>query len=547
MLLPVGAGLFATFLPAFGVLPALGGTESSLDAFHQLFAWPGFSRALALTIGTGAAATTLSLLTALVVAVAARRASILRVAQATIAPLLATPHSALAIGFAFLVAPSGWIARAISPWLTGWTIPPDLATVQDSGGIALVLGLWLKETPYLLLTIFAALAQADAVGSARVAAALGYGPWRAWALVVLPRVWPQLRLPVMAVLAFSLSVVDVALVLGPGNPPTLPVQIVLWFSDPDLSRWFPASAASVFLCVIVAAALLAILGMEWIVARIGQWILTRGRRGGHGRIGDATALLAGGTLGGGGLLALLVLALWSVTSVWRFPSVMPQVFSLSTWRGQLGSIMPLAATTLLIGGAATLIALCLCIACLENERRNEKPPGWALPMLYVPLLVPQTAFLFGFQIVLVRARLDGTLAAVVLAHLVFVLPYVFLALSDPWRALDSRFARTALCLGVPPWRVLLRVKLPLLARPLFGAAAIGFAVSAGLYLPTLFAGAGRVETLTTVAVALASGGDRRILAATALAQAALPLAVFCLAVGVPAARERRRRGLALAA
>jgi putative thiamine transport system permease protein len=168
-------------------------------------------------------------------------------------------------------------------------------------------------------------------------------------------------------------------------------------------------------------------------------------------------------------------------------------------------------------------------------------------MLYVPLLVPQTAFLFGFQIVLVRARLDGTLAAVVLAHLVFVLPYVFLALSDPWRALDSRFARTALCLGVPPWRVLLRVKLPLLARPLFGAAAIGFAVSAGLYLPTLFAGAGRVETLTTVAVALASGGDRRILAATALAQAALPLAVFCLAVGVPAARERRRRGLALAA
>ena len=41
------------------------------------------------------------------------------------------------------------------------------------------------------------------------------------------------------------------------------------------------------------------------------------------------------------------------------------------------------------------------------------------------------------------------------------------------------------------------------------AGAVGFAVSAGLYLPTLFAGGGRFVTLTTEAVTLASGGDRR--------------------------------------
>jgi putative thiamine transport system permease protein len=132
------------------------------------------------------------------------------------------------------------------------------------------------------------------------------------------------------------------------------------------------------------------------------------------------------------------------------------------------------------------------------------------------------------------------------AHLVFVLPYVFLALCEPWRALDSRLIRTAACLGAPPWRVLLRVTLPLLARPLLAAAAIGFAVSAGLYLPTLFAGAGRVATLTTEAVTLASGGDRRVVGATALQQAALPLLGYALAVGVPAWRARRRQGLAIA-
>ena len=45
----------------------------------------------------------------------------------------------------------------------------------------------------------------------------------------------------------------------------------------------------------------------------------------------------------------------------------------------------------------------------------------ALWLLYVPLLVPQVAFLFGAQVLLVRTELDGTLAAVVWAHLVFVL------------------------------------------------------------------------------------------------------------------------------
>ena len=53
----------------------------------------------------------------------------------------AAPHAAMAIGTAFLIAPSGWIARILRPWATGWTLPPDLATVQDRLGVALILGL----------------------------------------------------------------------------------------------------------------------------------------------------------------------------------------------------------------------------------------------------------------------------------------------------------------------------------------------------------------------------------------------------------------------
>jgi putative thiamine transport system permease protein len=143
----------------------------------------------------------------------------------------------------------------------------------------------------------------------------------------------------------------------------------------------------------------------------------------------------------------------------------------------------------------------------------------------------------------VRAGLDGTWPALVWSHLLFVLPYLFLSLADAYRALDPRYPRAALCLGARPGRVFWRVKLPMLARPILFAFAVGFAVSATQYLPTVFAGAGRFATFTTEAVAQAGGGDRRIAGVFALLQALLPLMVFAAAIALPAWLFRNRRAL----
>jgi putative thiamine transport system permease protein len=124
---------------------------------------------------------------------------------------------------------------------------------------------------------------------------------------------------------------------------------------------------------------------------------------------------------------------------------------------------------------------------------------------------------------------------------------VFLALADPYRSLDPRFARTALALGKPPWKVWLRIKLVMLLRPVLIAAAVGFAVSVAQFLPTLFAGGGRFSTLTTEALGLAAGGNRRIVGMFAFTLAALPLLGFALALGIPAWRFRGRRLMAAGA
>ena len=150
-------------------------------------------------------------------------------------------------------------------------------------------------------------------------------------------------------------------------------------------------------------------------------------------------------------------------------------------------------------------------------------------MAALPLLVSDLAFLMGVQILLLGLGILGGWLPVALTHFLFVFPYVLLALAGPWARLDPRYERAARCLGASSLRTLLRVRLPLLLPAIAFAAALGFAVSLSLYLPTVLTGGGRIATLATEAIALSSGGDRRIIGVYGATQAVLIWLGFLLA------------------
>jgi putative thiamine transport system permease protein len=227
-------------------------------------------------------------------------------------------------------------------------------------------------------------------------------------------------------------------------------------------------------------------------------------------------------------LSFVLVLTWSVSNVWPFPKIVPKGLSLDTWTTHAHEVGAALLDTILVGAMATLIAVAVVIGCLESEFYRGLKSTRA--RIYIPLVVPQIAFLFGLQVVLIVLDRDGTRAAVIAAHLVFVLPYVFLTLGDLYRSLDPRYGRVAAALGAGPWRVFWRIRLPLLARGIVTSAAVGFAVSVSQYLATLLPGAGRVETVTTAAVAVFAGGDRRLTAVYAAAQMLLPLLPFAAAL-----------------
>jgi len=118
-----------------------------------------------------------------------------------------------------------------------------------------------------------------------------------------------------------------------------------------------------------------------------------------------------------------------------------------------------------------------------------------------------------------------------------------LVLVGPYYNFDNRYSCTSQALGHTRLQTCFRIKWPMLIRPILAAMAVGFAVSIAQYLPTLFSGGGRYATVTTEAVALSAGGNRRVLAVQSLLQTALPLSAFLLAIAMTAWYSRNHQGL----
>ncbi|MEX0405406.1 ABC transporter permease [Aquibium sp. LZ166] len=540
---PILAGLAGTVLPAVGYLPALGGSAFSLAPLRELAAAPGIPHSALLSLFAGLASAALSLVVVMLFVAAWAGTTLFSRIQHLISPLLSVPHAAAAFGLAFLIAPSGFLVRLVSPELTGWTRPPDWLLVNDPMGLSMIAGLVVKEIPFLLLVTLAALPQVPLARTRMLAASLGYGRVAGFLLCVWPAIYRQIRLPVFAVIAFASSVVDVAIILGPSAPPTLAVRLVEWMNDPDLSMRFLASAGALLQLAVSALAILLWIMLERSGAVLRDRLATAGRRCARDllvRIVALVSMLASAAVVFAGLATLVI---WSIAGLWQFPDALPRSVTPRTWAAALPRVIEPIATTVAAGLVSTLIALVITLLCLLREDETGRVGRGSALLIYLPLLVPQVAFLFGLQLLFLLSGAVAGLPTLIFAHLIFVMPYVFLSLSDPWRAFDRRYEAIAAGLGKSRLRTFLSIRLPMLTRPVLTALAVGFAVSVGLYLPTVLIGAGRLTTITTEAVALASGGNRRVIGVYAFLQMALPMMGFVVATLVPALLFGRFRAM----
>ncbi|MDO7657901.1 MAG: ABC transporter permease [OM182 bacterium] len=464
------------------------------------------------------------------------------------APVLAIPHAAAAFALALLLAPSGVASRVIAS-LLGWDLPPDYLFINDPNGLALILGLVLKEAPFLLLISLAALPSLGAPRRVALARTLGYKPTTAWLLTVAPVLYPLVRLPLFAVIVFASSAVDVALILGPSLPPTLSVRLLEWFVAPEIESRQLASAAALLQLVVSLIALGIWLLVERVVARAFAPLAARGAsRPSSRRVTSDTALTALGNALLPLSLAFILMGIGAlmVTSIgteWRYPALVPSVWSTQQWASALSEWRAPLFNATVIALLSVTSALALSLFSLEAQARSSVPTARIATALYLPLLVPQVVFISGIAVLAERALLPPSLALVAAGHFLFVLPYVYLTLQGGYARFDTSWLMLAKTLGASNTVCFWRIRLPLLSTQLVTAVMLGLAISLSLYLPTQILGAGRIPTLTTEAIALVSSGNRSTIGTWALLQSALPTFCFMLALVLPRLIWSHRKGM----
>ena len=562
--IPVLAGLVGVIFPALGYFPAIGANAFSTQVFAALFDLPDIWQMMWLSLFTGVGSTLLAVIAAFCILATFYQSSLLGKIQGVLSPFLVFPHAAAAISLLFVVSPSG-IFAAVTTRLNAYfshafTTPfvneisemalpaaNDGTLLYDSLGLSILIALSLKELPFILLMTLSVMSQPlvkkKLTGYVKVGTALGYSPTASFFKLVLPTIFSQIKLPLLAVLVFATSNVEIPLILGPNNPSTLAVAIMHWFNHIDLSMRLLASSAAVVQVAVSAVAVLLFFGIERLVTYTGK----RSLSGGNRYFADAVLRTCGFVIMAFYIILICTVVytvvVYSLAKQWHFPLLLPEGLTLLHWNTATSALTTPLINTLLLGVLVSTTSLVLVLFTLESEQLK---PARAVAenafsvSLFLPLLVPGVAFLYGLvwfqQLVFQNAVWFHTYVA----HMVYVVPYVFLSMAVAYRKFDNRYAMVAKSLGKTPWQVFYHVKLPSLFSAIMVAWALGLAISFSQYLPTLLASGGTLPTVTTEAVASVSGSSTRLTAVYVIIQAVMPLIGFMIAWYMPAIATRRR-------
>lgn len=459
-------------------------------------------------------------------------------APAWISPLLAMPHVAFAVGLGFLLVSDGWLSRLL----------PGVGGLLDEKSLPLmILVLWLKELPFLLLMSAVAMQQLPLRQWYLTAASLGYSRQQTFFRIVVPALLPRLRLPLVAVAVYAVSVVDVTSVVGPNLPAPLALRAFSWQQQFAGQSQAFALLAQWLLVILAITSLLVVLLHERLVLcwarRSGQLgpqlqtvILSMVQRVLHylARVVTlATVVLT--------LVAAAVMVLWSLAHSWPAQALWPAAFTLEHWQWEAAYVLDALMTSLWLAVATASLALIMVVLLLELQVQAARYlPAW-VPLL--PILVPQLPLVIGWQMGISVADFAASALWVLWAHTLFAFAYCYLMLNREYLAFDQRWLLVARSLQKSPLRSFFAIKLRMLVSPLIFAWAVAFSVSILQYVPTVLLGAGRVVTITTEATAYGSGFERSLAALYALGQILLPAVVFMLAWGVNKIIRREAGGV----
>lgn len=232
------------------------------------------------------------------------------------------------------------------------------------------------------------------------------------------------------------------------------------------------------------------------------------------------------------LIPVFTIFIWVFVERWAWPDLLPQVFSTRAALEILSrkhQIVSLFMSSILI--STVVAALSVVIGTMTARAfvfYDFKGKGILYFLSILPFMVPATVFAMGIQVTFIKAGLNNTVYGVVIAQLIYSLPYAIKLLMDGTKGVGKGLEEQARVLGATPLKAFYKVSLPLLVPVMLSAFSMAYLVSFSQYFLTLLIGGGKVKTFTIVMVPYLQSGDRNIASVYSAVFLGITLVIFGL-------------------
>lgn len=147
------------------------------------------------------------------------------------------------------------------------------------------------------------------------------------------------------------------------------------------------------------------------------------------------------------------------------------LLSSSKYTGPLANSLLVAGLS--VGGAAVIGTL----AAVGTASRSFRTKGIFESVAMIPIMIPEIILGLALLSVFGLAHVPMGLAAIVLGHVTFCIPYIYLVVRGRLRGLDKSVIEAARDLGASPVRAFFTITVPLLAPAIGGGCLLAFAMS----------------------------------------------------------------------
>lgn len=216
------------------------------------------------------------------------------------------------------------------------------------------------------------------------------------------------------------------------------------------------------------------------------------------------------------ILPLILILIWSFTTSWPFPDLLPETFGLRGLREIFkpgGPALVSLLTSVRIALIVTFLTLAITIPGGKALGIYDFPgKGFIKIFVLAPLIISPVAIGMGIHQTFIHLGLTNTEFGVILIHIVPVIPYGIRIFTNIFELVGEELEEQGKVLGAGKFQTLFHITLPTIIPGIVSAGSMIFIISFSQYFLTFLIGGGSVRTFPLLMVPYIQSGDRMMAA-----------------------------------